>query len=139
MPPHPIIGAAPLEEEQQPPPAAQPLAPPSARRALWVALARSNPKTAGSLPLVRLFSVLFCFGGVDIQKTRKLWLCTSENNKRLFINHCAAFAAEMEGELTVVPGDRVQVHSDVDGWARVVRLSDGRTGLIPSWAVGAAS
>lgn len=28
-----------------------------------------------------------------------------------------------------------QVHSEVDGWARVIRMSDNRTGLIPSWAV----
>lgn len=28
-----------------------------------------------------------------------------------------------------------QVHSEVDGWARVIRLSDNRTGLVPSWAV----
>ncbi|KFM28101.1 hypothetical protein F751_5212 [Auxenochlorella protothecoides] len=38
----------------------------------------------------------------------------------------AGFAAEMEGELTVAPGDRVLVHNDADGWARVMRLSDGR-------------
>ncbi|KAL6768752.1 hypothetical protein ACKKBF_B16055 [Auxenochlorella protothecoides x Auxenochlorella symbiontica] len=47
----------------------------------------------------------------------------------------AGFAAEMEGELTVAPGDRVLVHNDADGWARVMRLSDGRSGLVPSWAV----
>ncbi len=41
----------------------------------------------------------------------------------------------MEGELTVAPGDRVLVHNDADGWARVMRLSDGRSGLVPSWAV----
>ena len=50
----------------------------------------------------------------------------------------AAFTAEMEGELSVAPGDKVQVHSDVDGWARVVRLADGRSGLVPSWAVAGA-
>jgi hypothetical protein len=43
---------------------------------------------------------------------------------------------ELEGELTVEPGDRVKVHSQVDGWARVIRLGDNRTGLVPSWAVG---
>lgn len=47
----------------------------------------------------------------------------------------AAFAAEMEGELSVEAGDRVRVHSEVAGWARVVRSSDGRSGLVPSWAV----
>ncbi|KAK2078839.1 hypothetical protein QBZ16_003679 [Prototheca wickerhamii] len=50
----------------------------------------------------------------------------------------APFTAEMEGELSVAPGDKVQVHSDVDGWARVVRLADGRSGLVPSWAVAGA-
>jgi len=44
----------------------------------------------------------------------------------------------LEGELTVEPGERVKVHSEVDGWARIIRLSDNRTGLVPSWAVGAA-
>ena len=50
----------------------------------------------------------------------------------------AAFAAEMEGELSVDPGDRVKVHSEVGGWARVLRVADRRGGLVPSWAVGAA-
>lgn len=45
------------------------------------------------------------------------------------------FVGELEGELTVDLGDRVKVHSEVDGWARVIRLSDNRTGLVPSWAV----
>lgn len=49
----------------------------------------------------------------------------------------AAFAAEMEGELSVEPGDRVKVHSEVGGWARVLRVGDRRGGLVPSWAVGA--
>lgn len=48
----------------------------------------------------------------------------------------AGFVGELEGELTVEPGERVKVHSEVDGWARVIRLSDNRTGLVPSWAVG---
>ena len=48
----------------------------------------------------------------------------------------AGFAGEMEGELSVEPGDRIKVHSEVDGWVRVIRLSDNRTGLVPSWAVG---
>ncbi|KAL4422766.1 hypothetical protein ABPG75_008963 [Micractinium tetrahymenae] len=48
----------------------------------------------------------------------------------------AGFVGELEGELSVEPGDRVKVHSEVDGWARVIRLSDNRTGLVPSWAVG---
>ncbi len=48
----------------------------------------------------------------------------------------APFVAEMEGELSVEVGDKVKVHSDVGGWARVMRLSDAKTGLVPSWAVG---
>jgi len=48
----------------------------------------------------------------------------------------APFAAEMEGELSVEPGDRVKVHSEVGGWARVLRVTDLRGGLVPSWAVG---
>lgn len=48
----------------------------------------------------------------------------------------AGFVGELEGELSVEPGDVVKVHSEVDGWARVIRLSDNRTGLVPSWAVG---
>lgn len=48
----------------------------------------------------------------------------------------AGFKAEMEGELSVDPGDRVKVHSEVGGWARVLRVSDLRAGLVPSWAVG---
>lgn len=47
------------------------------------------------------------------------------------------FTAEEDGELTVAPGERVKVHSDIQGWVRVLRLSDHRTGLVPSWAVGA--
>ena len=48
----------------------------------------------------------------------------------------AGFVGEMDGELTVDPGDRVKVHSEVGGWLRVIRLSDSRSGLVPSWAVG---
>jgi hypothetical protein len=48
----------------------------------------------------------------------------------------APFTAEMEGELSVEVGDKVKVHSDVGGWARVMRMSDAKTGLVPSWAVG---
>jgi len=48
----------------------------------------------------------------------------------------APFVAEMEGELSVEVGDKVKVHSDVGGWARVLRMSDAKTGLVPSWAVG---
>eukprot|EP00887_Chlorella_sp_A99_P007321 scaffold2.g7321.t1 len=47
-----------------------------------------------------------------------------------------AFVGEMDGELSVDPGDRVKVHSEVGGWLRVIRLSDSRSGLVPSWAVG---
>lgn len=47
----------------------------------------------------------------------------------------AAFVAEMEGELSVSVGDKVKVHSEVGGWARVLKLSDNTGGLIPSWAV----
>lgn len=46
------------------------------------------------------------------------------------------FVAEMEGELTVEPGDVVKVHSEVGGWARVLRVADRASGLVPSWAVG---
>lgn len=42
----------------------------------------------------------------------------------------------MDGELSVAPGERVKVHSDVAGWVRVVRLLDHKSGLVPSWAVG---
>lgn len=48
----------------------------------------------------------------------------------------SGFVGEMEGELSVEPGERVKVHSEVDGWARVIRVSDHRSGLVPSWAVG---
>lgn len=48
----------------------------------------------------------------------------------------APFVAEMEGELTVEIGERVKVATDIGGWARVLRLSDARAGLVPSWAVG---
>ena len=47
----------------------------------------------------------------------------------------AGFVSEMDGELSVEPGERVKVHSEVEGWARVIRLSDNRSGLVPSWAV----
>jgi hypothetical protein len=50
----------------------------------------------------------------------------------------AAFTAEMEGELTVAAGERVKVHSQAGGWARVLRLADRRAGLVPTWAVGEA-
>ena len=46
------------------------------------------------------------------------------------------FVGEMEGEMTVEVGDRVKVHSEVGGWARVMRVSDAKSGLVPSWAVG---
>ena len=49
--------------------------------------------------------------------------------------HPAGFVGELDGELSVEPGERVKVHSEVEGWARVIRLSDNRTGLVPSWAV----
>lgn len=48
----------------------------------------------------------------------------------------AGFVGEMEGELTVEPGDKVVVHSEVGGWARVMRRRDGKEGLVPAWAVG---
>jgi hypothetical protein len=48
----------------------------------------------------------------------------------------AGFIGEMEGELTVEPGDKVTVHSEVGGWARVMRTRDGKEGLVPAWAVG---
>lgn len=48
----------------------------------------------------------------------------------------APFSAEMEGELSVNIGDVVKVHSDSGGWSRVIRINDGQSGLIPSWAVG---
>ena len=48
----------------------------------------------------------------------------------------APFSAEMEGELSVNVGDIVKVHSESGGWARVLRVSDKLSGLVPSWAVG---
>jgi len=47
----------------------------------------------------------------------------------------AGFLGEMEGELTVEPGDKVMVHGEVGGWARVMRTRDGKEGLVPAWAV----
>jgi hypothetical protein len=47
------------------------------------------------------------------------------------------FEGELEGELTVEVGDGVQLISDAGGWAKVMRLSDKQTGLIPSWAIQA--
>ena len=48
----------------------------------------------------------------------------------------APFVAEMEGEISVDVGDKVKVGSDIGGWARVLKLSDAKVGLVPSWAVG---
>ena len=45
------------------------------------------------------------------------------------------FVGELEGELTVEAGESVQLISDAGGWAKVMRMSDKQTGLIPSWAV----
>lgn len=48
----------------------------------------------------------------------------------------AGFVGEMEGELTVEPGDAVVFHSEIGGWATVMRVSDSKIGLVPTWAVG---
>ena len=48
----------------------------------------------------------------------------------------AAFVAEMDGELSVAVGERVKVHSEMGGWARVMRMADAKAGLVPSWSVG---
>jgi hypothetical protein len=45
------------------------------------------------------------------------------------------FQGEMEGELSVQPGDKVKVLSDIGGWTKVFRPSDGKAGLIPDWAI----
>lgn len=47
-----------------------------------------------------------------------------------------AFQQEEEGELSVEVGDGVKVISEAGGWTKVLRLADGREGLVPSWAVG---
>ena len=50
----------------------------------------------------------------------------------------APFRGEMEGELTVRPGDRVKVISDIGGWTKVIRIDDKQVGLVPEWAVGSS-
>ena len=45
------------------------------------------------------------------------------------------FEGEMEGELSVQPGDKVKILSDIGGWTKVFRPSDGKAGLIPDWAI----
>ena len=44
---------------------------------------------------------------------------------------CAAFEGEMEDELTIAKGEAFIVHSEVDGWLEVTRLSDNRSGMVP--------
>lgn len=44
----------------------------------------------------------------------------------------AGFDAEAEEEITVVPGDEVIVHAEVDGWFQVTRVSDQSRGLVPA-------
>ena len=49
----------------------------------------------------------------------------------------AEFVGEVEGELSVQAGDQVKVVAEsTDGWVRVIRLGDHRSGLVPSWALG---
>ena len=45
---------------------------------------------------------------------------------------CIGFDAEAEEEVTVVPGDEVIVHVEVDGWFQVTRVSDQSRGLVPA-------
>ena len=44
----------------------------------------------------------------------------------------AGFDAESEEEVTVVPGDEVIVHVEVEGWFQVTRVSDQTRGLVPA-------
>lgn len=46
--------------------------------------------------------------------------------------HGAGFDAESEEEVTVVPGDEVIVHVEVEGWFQVTRVSDQSRGLVPA-------
>lgn len=46
--------------------------------------------------------------------------------------HAAGFDAESEEEVTVVPGDEVIVHVEVEGWFQVTRVSDQSRGLVPA-------
>ena len=49
----------------------------------------------------------------------------------------AECVGEVEGELSVQAGDQVKVVAEsTDGWVRVIRLGDHRSGLVPSWALG---
>lgn len=48
---------------------------------------------------------------------------------------CPALPRLPQPRLPSRPCQPLQVHSEVDGWARVIRLSDNRTGLVPCWAV----
>lgn len=45
---------------------------------------------------------------------------------------CAGFDAEAEDELSVVPGDEVTVHVEIEGWVQVTRARDGQKGLVPA-------
>lgn len=45
---------------------------------------------------------------------------------------CAGFEAEAEDELSVVPGDEVTVHVEIEGWVQVTRARDGQKGLVPA-------
>jgi len=42
------------------------------------------------------------------------------------------FDAEAEEEVTVVPGDEVIVHVEVEGWFQITRVSDQTRGLVPA-------
>ncbi|KAK9919131.1 hypothetical protein WJX75_009619 [Coccomyxa subellipsoidea] len=42
------------------------------------------------------------------------------------------FEAEAEDELSVVPGDEVTVHVEIEGWVQVTRARDGQKGLVPA-------
>lgn len=42
------------------------------------------------------------------------------------------FEAESEEEVTVVPGDEVIVHVEVEGWFQVTRVIDQTRGLVPA-------
>ncbi|CAL8471398.1 g10940 [Coccomyxa elongata] len=42
------------------------------------------------------------------------------------------FDAEAEDELSVVPGEEVTVHVEIEGWVQVTRARDGQKGLVPA-------
>ena len=44
----------------------------------------------------------------------------------------AGFEAESEEEVSVIPGDEIIVHLEVEGWFQITRFADQTRGLVPA-------